>query len=337
MQVTKGAVRADLVGGTLDLFPLNFQIPHVVTINMALSLEACIGIEASDLPGVTILSKDYDKSYFFPKEMFVKEKLFFSDKFEEMNFMARILGHLNAIENLQITLSSDAPAGSGLGGSSSMGVVLYKAICRYKQMDFNPRQAIKDVQELEAGILMAGVAGYQDYYPAMFGGVLALHPHIGGEKIEQLFTIELKEYLEENMSLIFSGVSRNSGINNWEVYKKFYDKDKNIVRGLNNIAKVSYQAYESLKAKNYKTFLDRIIEEGHLRSDLFPQILGDKIQNFRDFLLKENLINGVKICGAGGGGCFLVIHRESSKEQIALMAKKFNMQYLDFTVGEIQH
>jgi D-glycero-alpha-D-manno-heptose-7-phosphate kinase len=41
MQVTsEGSVRVDLVGGTIDLEPINLILPNVVTLNVATSLKA---------------------------------------------------------------------------------------------------------------------------------------------------------------------------------------------------------------------------------------------------------------------------------------------------------
>lgn len=335
MQETRGSTRADLVGGTLDLFPLNLQIPDVVTINMALSLKAKVLIEKANEPGVLIISSDYNREYYFDHKEFTKESLYFSDHFGKMTFVAQILSHCDLTTNIKMTLSSGAPAGSGLGGSSAMGVTLYKAIKNYQGKPFDRIQAISEIQQIEAGILKAGVAGYQDYYPALFGGVLALHPAIGRERIEQLSSDALKSYLEAHVSLIYSGVSRDSGINNWEVYKKFYDKDVHITQGLYQIAKISTQAYLALKKNHYKDFLDWVIQEGIVRSELFPSILGEKITSFKEEGLSRDIIHGVKICGAGGGGCFLVIHESHKKMDVEALATKHDMEVLEFQLAEI--
>ena len=48
---------------------------------------------------------------------------------------------------------------------------------------------------------------------------------MSGVIVEQVFTPELAAYLQNNVTLVFSGESRQSGINNWEVYKSFFDKN----------------------------------------------------------------------------------------------------------------
>lgn len=334
MQETRGAVRVDLVGGTLDIFPLNLQIPKVVTVNMALSLEARVRIEKTHWAGVEIISDDYGKSYAFKSENFTEEKLFFSDDFKEMTFMAQVLFHCGQVEGLRVHLSSGAPAGSGLGGSSAMAVVLYRAVKTFQGKPFKPLQAISDVREIESRILRAGVAGYQDYYPAVFGGVLALHPAIGGERMERLRVQGMREFLEARLGLIYSGVSRDSGINNWEVYKKFYDKDSRIQKGLEDISLLAHQAYTSLKKGDFESFLLAMEKEGKKRSQLFPRIRGEKIEAFESEAVKLGLIRGLKVCGAGGGGCFMPIY-PPKKDETALvkLLEKYQMRELPFKLG----
>ena len=335
MQETSGSTRADLVGGTLDLCPLNIQVPNVVTINAALSLKAKVIIDSTQENSVVIESLDYNETYNFEQSEFTKENLYFSHHFGKMTFVAQILDHLSLTTQVKVTLSSGAPTGSGLGGSSTMAVTLYKAIKKFKGESFDRLQAKDEVQQIEAGILRAGVAGYQDYYPALFGGVLALHPAIGRERIEQLADEALVDYLENNISLIYSGVTRDSGINNWEVYKQFYDGNKSIQEGLGNIANQSQQAYLALKNKEYGPFVNHMIKEGEYRSQLFPAILGEKIENFKRSMIEANLITGVKVCGAGGGGCFLALHPGVDSDRLIPHLKEQGMQVLDFKIAEV--
>ena len=69
-------------------------------------------------------------------------------------------------------MESDAPTGSGLGGSSAMGVTIYKALAEYTSVALDRDEAIKIVNGLEGKILDSGPAGYQDYHPALYGGIL---------------------------------------------------------------------------------------------------------------------------------------------------------------------
>jgi D-glycero-alpha-D-manno-heptose-7-phosphate kinase len=327
----EGSVRVDLLGGTLDLNPINLILENVVTLNVATSLKAKVILESSDKDGVEIESKDYNSSYYFSRKDFTPEKLS-SDHLGPMAFVCQILDHLELRDHLKVTLQSGSPAGAGLGGSSAMGVTLYKAIKNYQKADFDPLKAIHEVNSIEARILDSGPAGYQDYYPAMFGGVLALHPQPGQVAVDQLFTEELKSTLEEQLSLVYSGQTRLSGINNWEVYKKFFDKVPATREGLRAIAKLSSDAYKAIMAKDYAKLIDLISQEGAIRRELFPGILSSAMAQLHEELKLLAPHIGIKVCGAGGGGCFLLTHKKGEKDVIAAHVEKAGMRMLDFHI-----
>ena len=254
----EGSVRVDLLGGTLDLNPINMILPNVVTLNVATSLTAKVQIEDIEQDNVIeIESKDYHSKHTFQKSDFTSEN-FHSSFFGPLSFVLQIVNLFDFTKGLKITLTSDAPAGSGLGGSSAMGVTLYKALCQHFEHELDRDKAIRIVNGIEGRILNAGPAGYQDYYPALFGGVLALRPEPGEIKVEQLYTEELTHVFDQHVSLIYSGETRHSGINNWEVYKAFFNGDVSTRHGLAVIAELSYKAYQSLVNQEYDQLLDLI-------------------------------------------------------------------------------
>ncbi|MEX1100070.1 MAG: hypothetical protein WEB87_06570, partial [Bacteriovoracaceae bacterium] len=140
--IKEGSVRVDLVGGTLDLEPINLILPNVVTLNVATGLKAKVRLEKNSLDGVEIISQDYNKTYRYYSSDFNQENLYSSDFFQEMTFICQILDLFEINSNLQVTLSSGAPAGSGLGGSSAMGVTLYSALCEFYGRAFDLNEAV---------------------------------------------------------------------------------------------------------------------------------------------------------------------------------------------------
>lgn len=326
-----GSVRVDLLGGTLDLNPINVILPNVVTLNLATSLKAKVQIKEVDFDGVMIESLDYKTVSKFNSKDITPENLA-NGFFEHLTFVVHILALLGLKKNISMTLESGSPPGAGLGGSSAMGVTCYKAICEYLNLPFDRKEAILKVNSLEARILDCGPAGYQDYYPALFGGVLGLIPGPGTIEVDQLYTDELKKVLESNITLAYSGETRNSGINNWEVYKAFFNKDAAVRKGMTEIARLSHKAYLSVKAKNYSELVALIAAEGEERRKLFPGIMTPNMNSLYSDLKSHSNHLGMKICGAGGGGCFLITHRDGDQELINSLLRKYNMTKLEFQV-----
>jgi D-glycero-alpha-D-manno-heptose-7-phosphate kinase len=330
--IHQGSVRADLFGGTIDLDPIGLILKNTRTLNIALTIGATVKIEplASDV--LEIVSKDYDSS--------LKIKL--SDlngreDFQDLGplcFLLALAADVGITGGLRIEVSSKAPAGSGLGGSSSLGVIFYQALLRYYKKTENLLEIITRVKNIEAVNLNCGPTGFQDYYPALYGGILALSMTYGGVQVEQLFTQELKTFLEKHLLLIFSGETRFSGINNWEVYKGFFDKDKTIRDGFDVLADLSAKAYKAIKEKNYEDLLDLLALEGQARRELFPKILTPAMIKFSELALLKGKIH-LKVCGAGGGGCFLVVLKDPSvKETVRSLLAEHQMRELEFAVAE---
>lgn len=333
MQVTKeGSVRVDLVGGTLDLEPINVILTNVVTLNVATGLKAKVVLTKSDFDGVEINSLDYNSSYKFNSSDFTEEKLFHSEHFKEMTFICQILELFKMNKNLHIELSSGAPAGSGLGGSSAMGVTLYKALCEFTGTQMDVTEAVLKVKGTEGRILNQGVPGYQDYYPALLGGVLCLRGIPGKIEAEQLYSEELKQYLEDHITLAYSGISRQSGINNWEVYKGFFDKTPKIRKCMGKIADVSFKAYQALKDKDYVSLVKYIGDEGKERELLASGITPYEVQELYVLLMHEVSQIGLKMCGAGGGGCFILTHKKEDKTKVSKLIERQGMKVLDFSI-----
>ncbi|MCY4643176.1 MAG: hypothetical protein OXB88_01015 [Bacteriovoracales bacterium] len=322
----EGNVRIDLLGGTLDLWPINVAIPKAVTLNMAIDLKAQVSLEEMDGDDILIESKDYQKTYRFQKGQDLNDWL---DDFPEMSFIVQLLRGLDRVDGLKLVLESGSPPGAGLGGSSAMGMALVFALDEFLQLGWPGEKMVRYVQNIEAKILHAGPAGYQDYYPALHGGILALRQGPCAIEVEQLFHSDSKHYLEDWTTLVYSGLARRSGINNWEVYKGFFDGKKSIVDGLGKIADLSDRAYESFLAKDFPTFLSLMAKEGEHRMELFPSIVPTNVKKLVDSL--ENLM-GFKMCGAGGGGCFLLIHPPVMKGKVIKQVEKFQMKVLDYHI-----
>ena len=333
MQVTnQGSVRVDLVGGTLDIEPINLIIKNVVTLNVATGLKASVTLSKIAFNGIEIHSADYNKSYKYESTDLTEDRVVYAGEYAEMSFVLQILRLFSINSGLKLELASGAPAGSGLGGSSAMGVTLYRALCNFTGHNYDRHTAVVRVKAVESRILNQGMAGYQDYFPALTGGVLAIRGMEGEIKVEQLYSDELKNVLEAHLTLISSKQSRASGINNWEVYKAFFDKKTEVVNGLTRIAEISHATYLAIKERKWDEMLQNIALEGLEREKLFPGISTDKIRQFTAELKQDGNVIGLKMCGAGGGGCFILVHKGLDPNVIEAKVRAHGMEILPFKV-----
>ena len=326
----EGNIRIDLLGGTLDLWPINLIIPQVVTLNMASNLKVKVTLEKIVGDNLVIESQDYQKTYTFKKSELSQKSLYQEKRFREMNFICQLLDGVGVKSGVKLSLQSESPPGAGLGGSSVMGVTLTRALNEFLQLGWSDQKILHYTQAVEARILDAGPSGYQDYYPAFHGGILAILPIHDEIQVEQLFNPPLKEWIESHLTLVYSTEGRQSGINNWEVYKRFFDGDKAIRGGLEKIAKLSWKAYKAIKKNNFSELLTLISQEGQSRMELFPGIVPGNVKKLVDSL---DSLMGFKMCGAGGGGCFLLIHKPDARPSVIQKVMDFGMIILDYEVS----
>ncbi|MDA8791954.1 hypothetical protein N9N67_01840 [Bacteriovoracaceae bacterium] len=341
-ETTSGSVRVDLLGGTIDLDPINHILEATVTLNMATNLKAKVILEKKDENFIEINSLDYDDVTKVKNDHLnsSSDDQLIND-YHHIAFVLLIVKYFKPKTGVSLQLSSGSPAGAGLGGSSAMGVTLFKALAKHFQVEekYSKTNVISIVKNIEAKILNQGVTGYQDYYPALYGGILALKPSYDSIEVEQLYTEELRIYLKSHLRLIYSGISRNSGINNWEVYKSFFDGNSETRSGLKDISQLSHQAHQAIKDANYGELLSLVCEEGRIRENLFSNIVPEAIQDFiTQSKQKFSQVIGAKMCGAGGGGCFLIIlNKPFSDEQentFLHLINSFNMKKLELDISK---
>src|SRR5947209_1980669 len=166
----RAPVRADLAGGTLDLWPLYRFHPGSRTVNVAISYYAESEVsELGDRSAIEIHLTDeqYEQRYDSLQQLAADPKA---------ALIHRVLEHFH-LTGIRITTRTDAPRGSGLGGSSALTITLVHAISALLGTPVAGDALIDLVCDLETRLI--GVpAGIQDYFPPVYGGlaVLRLNP-----------------------------------------------------------------------------------------------------------------------------------------------------------------
>ena len=80
---------------------------------------------------------------------------------------------------------SESPAGAGISGSSALMIAATAALSRFVGREIELEQIRVIAQNVEAQLI--GVpTGCQDYYPAMYGGVSAVHLEVAGVRWERI-------------------------------------------------------------------------------------------------------------------------------------------------------
>jgi D-glycero-alpha-D-manno-heptose-7-phosphate kinase len=227
---------------------------------------------------------------------------------------------------LHLVTDCQAPAGSGIGGSSALNIALNGALNRFTNKRYNREQMIEIARNIETQVIDVP-AGTQDYYSAMYGGVQSLQP--GMVKIErQHLPVDLKD-INRRFILCYTGQPHHSGINNWSVYKKVIDGNAKTLKSLSRIAEVARRMETPLAQGKLTRFDHWFNEEWQARKALAPGISTPKIDRMIVAAKKKGAL-AAKVCGAGGGGCVAFFVPPQKREDITQTLQEQGGNVLNF-------
>jgi D-glycero-alpha-D-manno-heptose-7-phosphate kinase len=283
-------VRADLAGGTLDLWPLYVFHPGSVTVNVALRPGVRVRLVPGGAPPGRIR---HGSPGSLPVELGPEDA--------SGHLTAAVGFHLIPEGGFAVEVLEQPPVGSGLGASSALAVALARGCLALAARSLATPRLVALLRDLEAGVLSAPT-GVQDYYPALLGGPLAIRLEPGGETTERLPTA--LAWLEARLVVIFSGIAHASGAVNWETYRARVDGDAGVAEALTQIALAAVACREALIAADDAAVGRAIAAEWEARRRLSAAVTSPAL----DTILAAGRAAGAlagKACGAGGGGSVL--------------------------------
>jgi len=300
--------RADLAGGTLDLWPLYLFHPGAMTLNFALNIQTSCRITPLKGKRIHVRSLDTKKEEFFPSFDALRAARRF-----RLPLAARLLQFFAPREGLLIETDSESPAGAGISGSSALMIAATSALARFTERNLTLEQMRVIAQNVEAQIISVPT-GCQDYYPALYGGVSAIH--LDADGIHREAVSVMTEEIESRFVLAYTGAPRQSGINNWEVFKAHINGDRHVFRNFDRIAEIARAMHQALSRGDWEDVARLLREEWKLRRSNAPGITTLLI----DKLVKVAAKHGgkaAKACGAGGGGCVLFLVEKGAASRVA--------------------
>lgn len=317
--------RIDLAGGTSDIWPLYLFQPDARTVNIAINQRAKAKVEQMGGNAIEIRSEDLDVSHRLPSIDYVDE----IEAGHPLELILRLLAFFRPVGGLRITTSCMSPAGAGLGGSSALNIALCGALNSFIGGKYSREELIVIAKNVETQVLRIP-AGVQDYYPAMYGGLNTVLLGITGDSLLRHSHI-LAHNLESRLVLVYSGKSRNSGINNWGVMKDFLDGNKEVQGHMKAIQEAAMDLEVALKTGRFDEAARAIEYEMEARKKLAPTITTPEIDEMIAFA-KENGAKAAKICGAGGGGCVMFMTAPTEKYNLIKKLRDRGTQIIDFHV-----
>ena len=193
-----------------------------------------------------------------------------------------------------------------------MGIAVGAALARAMGQRVSRNALLQRVMNLETREIRVPT-GQQDYLAALWGGLSAFHFRLDGVVREAL---PEARRLEERLVLAYTGQPRQSGFSNWDMFRRFIDREPATVRRMEEIAALARRMRDALDAGAIDEAGRLLGEEGRLRYSLAPSVATDALRE-ADRAARRAGALGAKICGAGGGGCIVAFARAGRREAVA--------------------
>ena len=306
---SKAPTRVDFAGGTLDIWPLYLFHPGAVTVNAAISLYASCIIETHPFGDnrIKLVSRDIER-----EESFASFAALVQAKRYRLPLLAEITKFFRPLGGFTLTTDSEAPAGAGIGGSSAMAVAICAALDRFTGAGKSKVDWIHISRDAEA-VVICVPTGVQDHYPPAFGGAAAIELPPGGEHRVDL-RVNLDE-LQRRVVVCYTGKPRQHGINNWEVYKAHIGGKRAVQNSLERISDVAQKMRVAMEKPDWQEAGRLMTEEWSFRKRNLPTISTKTIDRVIEGARRNGALAG-KVCGAGGGGCVVLLIEPDARERV---------------------
>jgi D-glycero-alpha-D-manno-heptose-7-phosphate kinase len=323
---SKAPLRIGLAGGGTDVSPYSDLYGGAI-LNATISLYAYAHIELLEEAQIQLHSLDRceNEIFSFQKELPINGKL------------DLLKGVYNRIQKdygikekgLRLSTFVDAPAGSGLGTSSTLTVAIIGAFVEMLKLPLGEYDIARYAYEIERNDLqLAG--GKQDQYAATFGGVNFMEFNTDNVIVNPLRV--KKEYLNElenNILLYFTDTSRESAAIIKEQQKNVTAKKEESIEAMHQLKEQAKRMKEALlqgRLHEIGTILDFGFEQKRkMAANISNSYLEERYE-----IAKKAGATGGKISGAGGGGFMIFYCPGTSRYDVQDAMKPFGGQFKNY-------
>lgn len=211
------------------------------------------------------------------------------------------------VTGFRITTWNDAPAGSGLGTSSTMVVCILKCFAEWLGLplgDYEIARLSYEIERMDLGL----AGGKQDQYAAAFGGFNFMEFRPDDTVIVNPLKIKrwIIDELESSMVLYFTGKSRSSAAIISEQQKNTSSGNRVAIEAMHRIKQSSADMKLALLKGDMTTFGRILGSAWEDKKKMAGAITNPVIQEAFDVAIDAGAVAG-KVSGAGGGGFIMLM------------------------------
>lgn len=302
---SRAPLRLGLGGGGTDLSPYCDEHGGYV-LNATINLYAYCTIELTNDNLVSFYAAD--RNEFFEceaKETLELDNILLLHKGVYNRIVKKYNG--NKPISFKMTTYSDAPAGSGLGSSSTLVVAMIKAFVELLNLplgEYDIAHLAYEIERIDLGLS----GGKQDQYAATFGGFNFIEFYKEDRVIVNPLRIKnwIKNEIENSIVLYYTGTSRESAKIIDEQVRNAKQKHINSIEAMHELKKNSFIMKEAILKGDFNTFTQCVARSWEAKKKTASVISNAYLDNIYEVAINKGAKSG-KISGAGGGGFMMFV------------------------------
>ena len=325
---SKAPLRLGLAGGGSDVAPY-CDLYGGAVLNASINLSSFCTIEPCNDGTVTFVAKDREEVFSAPcAQSFAYDGLLDLHK----GVYNRVVREFNNSEPLSLKISthSDAPAGSGLGSSSTMVVAIltaYSELLHLPLGEYDLAHMAFEIEREDIGLR----GGAQDQYAATFGGVNFMEFHEHNRVIVNPLRVKkwILSELEASSVLYYTGVSRSSDKIIAQQIESYKSGEGKSVEAVHQLKLDASAMKEALLRGNIRSFGEILGRSWETKRNLADQISNPEIEDIMTVARNAGAWAG-KVSGAGGGGFIVFIVDPVDRVQLISALKQLDGDVVSF-------
>lgn len=328
---SKAPLRLGLAGGGSDVSPYSDLYGGLI-LNATINLYAYCTIEETNDGQISINSYDAHLCQSYPSapslEIDGKASLI-------KGVYNRVVREFN-LEPMQfrITTYNDAPAGSGLGTSSTMVVCILKAFVEWLSLplgDYEISRMAYEIERIDLGLS----GGKQDQYAAAFGGFNYME--FLKNDIVIVNPLKIKRWvideLESSMVLYFTGASRSSAAIIDEQKKNTQSGNQSAIEAMHKIKQSAVDTKLALLKGDIDGLANIMREAWENKKKMATHISNPDIDAAMSLAMAHGAKGG-KVSGAGGGGFIMFIVEPTRKKEVEIVLNELSGYTVPFQFSD---
>lgn len=227
---------------------------------------------------------------------------------------------------LELSTFCDAPAGSGLGSSSTLVVVMIRAFAELLNLpldDYTIAHLAYKIERVDCGLQ----GGRQDQYSATFGGFNFMEFYADERAV--INPLRIKNWiiceLEASLLLFYTGVSRESA-------RIIADQSSNVKSGsvdaleaMHGIKREALVMKECLLRGDFDGIVDSMRQGWESKKRSARTISNPHIEEIYNAAISAGALSG-KVSGAGGGGFMMFFVPPDKRMEVVRTLNRFEGQ-----------